>query len=159
MRNLKSIAQWMFAVFVAIASWLCSFLLLALLFGRLQGAPWGAKVPPDFQSPLNPIVFWIAAKIMVYLPLVVASYLGAIAAPRSQLRSASIVFPCLVFSLFFIVPSLGTGRWGASIQVLLEAGAACAIAAGLLYFRWKRQDSRISSAQNSPLMAGQSTEP
>jgi hypothetical protein len=159
MRNVIILAQWIFAVFVAIASYLCSLILFAVLFGRLQGLPWGAQSPPDFHSPLNPIVFWVAADIMVYLPLVVASYLGAIAAPRSQLRAASIVIPCLVFLLISFGPSLWTGRWGTSIQFLLEAGAACAIAAAFLYFRWKRQASSKSPMQNAPLMAGLGAEP
>jgi hypothetical protein len=160
MRNVKSIAQWMFAVFVAIASWFCLFLLLALLYGRLQGAPWGAKLPPGFHSTWNPIVLRIAVDTMLYLPLVVASYLGGIAAPKSQLRAASFVFPCLVCSLFFIAPSLVTGKWGTSIQALLETGSACAIAAALLHFRWKRRGSSgISSVQSAPLTAVQGIEP
>jgi hypothetical protein len=160
MRNVKSIAQWMLAVFVAIASWLCSFLLLALIYGRLQGAPWGAKLPPGFHSTWNPMTLRMAVDTMVYLPLFVASYLGGITTPKSQLRVASIVFPCFVCSFSFIAPSLVTGKWGISIQALLEAAGACAIAAALLYFSWKRRgSSATSSPQSVPLMAEQATEP
>jgi hypothetical protein len=87
---------------------------------------------------MNPIVFWIDAHLIVALPLFVASYLGGIAAPKSQLGAASIVVPVLALLLINIGPSLGTGRWGTSILPLLEEATGCAAAAVLLYFKWKR---------------------
>jgi hypothetical protein len=141
MKRIKIIARWIFAVFVAIASYFCSLVLLALLLSRMQGLPFGTKAPPDFQSPLNPTVFLILGNFMVLFPLVIASYLGAIAVPKAHLRAASIIFPFLVFLLIYIGPSLGSGKWTTSILSLLLNGAACTVAAVFLYFRWKRRAS------------------
>jgi hypothetical protein len=66
---------------------------------------------------MNPTVFWIDTHLILALPMFVASYLGGIAAPKSQLRVASIVVPVLALLLINTGPSLGTGRWGTSIYI------------------------------------------
>ena len=151
MRHGEIIAQWMFAAFMAAVSFFCSLFLLALLFLELDGLPVGAKPPPDFHSSLSPTMVWIVVTSMLLVPLFVASYVGAITVPNSQLRLASVVFPLSIF-LIDIVPSLGRAHQGFGIENLLETGASCAMAAVCLHFRWKRQQSRRDAAKTDKMI-------
>jgi hypothetical protein len=159
MRKIEIIAQWIFASFMAVVSFLCSLFLLTFLFLELLGLPIGTKPPPDFHSSLSPTVFWVIATSMLLIPLFVASYVGAITAPNSQLRLASVVFPFSTFLFINIVPSLGRGNQSFSIEYFLETGASCTIAGVCLYFRWKRQLSKRTATKNVSLAAGPRIEP
>jgi hypothetical protein len=153
MRNIEIIGQWIFALFMAVVSFFCSIFLLVFLSLKLDGLSIGTKLPPDFHSSLNPTMFWIIAASMIPVPLIVASYVGAITAPNSQLGFASIVFPLSVF-LFANIPFSGRANQRFDIKFVLESGASCAIAAVCLYFKWKRQQSKRNAMENVGPTAG-----
>jgi hypothetical protein len=154
MRNMEIIGQWIFALFMTVVSFFFSLFLLAFFLLKLDGLPIETKPPPDFHSSLNPTIFWIIAASMMFVPLIVASYVGATTAPNSQLGFASIVFPLSVFLFANMIPSSGRVNQSFDIKYVLETGASCAIAAVCLYFRWKRQQLKRNAMGNVGPIAG-----
>ena len=159
MRKIEIIVQWIFAFFMAVVSYCCSLFLFVFLFLELLGLPIGTQPPPDFHPNVDPTIFWIAVTSMMDVPLFAASYVGGITVPNSQLRLGSIVFPFSTFLAINILPSLGRANQSFHVGYFLETGASCAIAAGCLYFRWKRRQSKRSTTENVVLTTGPVIEP
>src|SRR5262249_49847878 len=118
-----------FAVFMAAISFCLSFWATILGGLKLQ----------FFLMGFGLQVGWIVAPSMIVIPTIVASYVGAITVPNSQLKIASVVFPSLIFLTVNIVFALGKASQDLYFQTLLETGAGCLIAAMWLYLRWTRQ--------------------
>lgn len=133
------VGQWMFAVFMAIVTFCLSF--YGVIF-------FGLKLQQFFMD-LGLQIGWLVATSMIVIPALVAPYVGAITAPNSQLKIASIVFPSSFFLIMNIVlsPAKG-GRQGSYLQNFLEIGAGCLIAAFCLYVRRKRQLSKRIAKEN-----------
>lgn len=149
MKNIEILFQWIFALFMAVVSLCFSFFGVIFLGLKLQ----------EFLMGLGLQAGWVIAPSMTVIPAIVGSYVGAITAPNSQLKIASIVFPSSVFLIMNIVLSSGKGSQSLYIQNFLETGAGCMIAATCLYVRWKRQLSRRIAKDGARLTAGARIDP
>jgi hypothetical protein len=146
-RIFETTAHWLFAIFMTVISYFATLILLAFVLVKLEGIPIGSQIPPGFHPRLSPIVFGAIAYGVMFLPMTIASYVGAATAPKSQLRVACIVFPFFVFLAVSIVPYLSGRSNSNSIIYLMEMGASCAVGGGLLYLRWKHHKSRKTAAR------------
>jgi hypothetical protein len=147
-----NIVQWLFAVFMAIVSAFGALVAMVFLFLLVLGIPIGTKPPLEVHPDVNPTIFWILVTSMFVLPLFVASYVGAITVPNSQLWLAAIIFPLSTFLLINVYFSLGVKSRGVNPEIVLETAAGCAAAAACLYFRWKRRQSKRKPTENTPEM-------
>jgi hypothetical protein len=147
MTRLEMTAAWILAIFLTIISYVGMFFLSLFAFLKLQGLPFGTQPPPDFESPpLNPTLFGLLLDSMIVLPLMVASYVGVITAPKPQRNIACFVFP---LSLFLVenIALLSGKNHQISMRILIETGGGGAVVGAFLYFRWRRQKARKAGAE------------
>lgn len=142
MHVIEKAAHWALAAFMAAVAYLASMALGVFLTLKLLGLQVGVQAPSDFQPPIGTLGMAVLAGIMFFVPLAVATFVGAMTAPFAQRRLAAIAFPVLVFAV--ITWMTHTGHHGLDVRRLLGTMASCAAPGGLVYIRWRRHQSRLN---------------
>jgi hypothetical protein len=126
---------------MSIVSYFISLLFFAFIIARLGRPSIEAQTPTGVHSISNPVFIFVAF-CAIFLPLMIASFVGAITAPNPQRRVAGVVFPALVFLVINLVTYLGAANHKPNVNFLLESAASCAVVGIFLYFKWKRQQPK-----------------
>jgi hypothetical protein len=144
MHVIEKAVHWAFAAFVAIVAYFAAMALGAFLTLKLVGLQVGVHPPADFQPQIGTAGITLLAGILLFAPLALATFVGAMTAPFAQRGLAAVVFPVLVFAAMTWMTH--AGHHGLAIATLLETAASCAVPGGLVFIRWQRQQSRTGEA-------------
>jgi hypothetical protein len=147
MQVIENAAHWALAVCMAAIAYLVSLVLCGFLGFKLLGLQVGVQPSADLHSQIGITGMIILGFIAMFVPLAVATFVGAMTAPFAQRGLAAVVFPVLVFTaMMILLMNGGPHHHGLNTAVLLGTAASCAGPGGLVYVRWRRQRLRIARA-------------
>jgi hypothetical protein len=144
MHVIEKAAHWVFAAFMAAVAWFVCMVLGAFLTVKLMGLQVGVQPPVGFQPQIGTAGMTVLFGIILFAPLTVATFVGAMTAPFAQRGIAAIVFPVLVLAAVILMTYAGPQHHGPDFVMLLEMATSCAVPGGLVYIRRRRQQSRIA---------------
>jgi hypothetical protein len=144
MHVIEKVVHWAFAAFMATVAYFGAMVLGALLTLKLLGLQVGIQPPADFQPQIGTTGLTLLVGILLFVPLALATFVGAMTAPFAQRGLAAVVFPVLVFAA--ITWMTRAGPHGLAFVALLETAASCAVPGSLVFIRWRRQRSRVGGA-------------